>query len=85
MKSCCLQEDGTEETDRMLAAGADRVVDKDSEHAAGAALAVDEEDGVASARTATGRHTNATKEVCLFLQLHLAESQLSNSLGTPSV
>ena len=68
-KSFCSQEDGTEESDRLLAAGADRVVDEDSEHVAGAALAVDEEDDVAIAHTATGRHTNATDEVWLNSEL----------------
>lgn len=73
-----MQEDGTEETDRLLAAGADRVVDEDGEHASGAALAVDEEDDGAIARTATGRRADAAEEVCLFLELHVASFRVSN-------
>jgi hypothetical protein len=76
--SCCLQEDGTEETDRLLAAGADRVVDEDGRHAAGAALVVDEEEDVATARTAIGRRADAAEEVCLFLELHVASFRVSN-------
>jgi hypothetical protein len=85
LRSCCLQEDGSEEADRLLTAGADRVVDEDGEHAAGAALAVDEEDDVATARTATGRHTNATEEVCLNLEVHSAKFRVSNRLCTASM
>ena len=76
--SFCAQEDGTEETDGLLAAGADRVVDTDSGQAAGAALAVDEETDAATARTATGGLTDANEEVCLKSEEHSAEVRLSN-------
>lgn len=60
-------QDGTEESDRLVAAGVDRVVDEGSEHAADAALTVDEADDVTGAGAAAGRATDAGEQVLVCM------------------
>lgn len=61
--SCCLLQDGTEESDRLVGAGADRVGGEDSGDARVGALAVDEEDDAAEAATAAGGLVGGAKSL----------------------
>lgn len=62
-----MAQDGTEESDRLVAAGADGAEEAGSENAADAALAADLEEDAASARPAADKLRNAAEQVRMCL------------------